>query len=78
MLQADAPPGCSRPSWRPAPTSSTSCTRPQAWSPRSSRSASPTRSIRLRAHAFANDRPLTEMAADIVARRLRFDPEEEP
>ena len=34
--------------------------------------------VRLRAHAFANDRPLAEIAADVVARRLRFDPEEEP
>jgi hypothetical protein len=29
--------------------------------------------IRLRAHAFGNDRPLGEVAADVVARRLRFD-----
>ncbi len=29
--------------------------------------------IRLRAHAFGNDRPLTEVAKDVVARRLRFD-----
>jgi hypothetical protein len=29
--------------------------------------------IRLRAHAFGNDRPLAEVAADVVARRLRFD-----
>ena len=28
--------------------------------------------IRLRAHAFANDRPLTDVAQDVVARRLRF------
>lgn len=28
--------------------------------------------IRLRAHAFANDRPLTDIADDVVARRLRF------
>ena len=28
--------------------------------------------IRLRAYAFANDRPLTEVAEDVVARRLRF------
>jgi hypothetical protein len=27
---------------------------------------------RLRAHAFANDRPLTAVARDVVARRLRF------
>ena len=32
--------------------------------------------IRLRAHAFANDRPLTEVAQDVVGRRLRFDPHE--
>lgn len=29
--------------------------------------------IRLRAHAFSNDRPLTDVARDVVARRLRFD-----
>jgi hypothetical protein len=29
--------------------------------------------VRLRAHAFGNDRALTEVARDVVARRLRFD-----
>lgn len=29
--------------------------------------------IRLRAHAFGNDRPLVEVAQEVVARRLRFD-----
>ena len=29
--------------------------------------------IRLRAHAFGNDRALTDVARDVVARRLRFD-----
>jgi hypothetical protein len=29
--------------------------------------------VRLRAHAFGNDRPLTHVAADVVARTLRFD-----
>ena len=29
--------------------------------------------IRLRAYAFGHDRPLAEVAKDIVARRLRFD-----
>ncbi len=29
--------------------------------------------IRLRAHAFGNDRPLTEVAQDVVARKLRLD-----
>jgi hypothetical protein len=29
--------------------------------------------VRLRAHAYAEDRPLSEVAADVVARRLRFD-----
>jgi len=28
---------------------------------------------RLRAHAYGNDRPIARMAADVVARRLRFD-----
>jgi hypothetical protein len=32
--------------------------------------------VRLRAHAFADDRPLAEVAADVVARRLRFAPED--
>lgn len=29
--------------------------------------------VRIRAHAYAENRPLSEVAADIVARRLRFD-----
>jgi hypothetical protein len=29
--------------------------------------------IRLRAYAFGNDRPLTDVAQDVVARRVRFD-----
>jgi hypothetical protein len=29
---------------------------------------------RLRARAFADQRPLAELAADVVYRRLRFDP----
>jgi len=29
--------------------------------------------IRLRAYAFGNDRPLTDVARDVVARTLRFD-----
>ncbi|MBB3662031.1 MULTISPECIES: GAF and ANTAR domain-containing protein [Prauserella salsuginis group] len=33
---------------------------------------------RLRAHAFTGDTPLSEVAADVVARRLRFRPEVEP
>ena len=28
--------------------------------------------IRLRAHAFGNARPLSDVARDVVARRLRF------
>jgi hypothetical protein len=28
--------------------------------------------VRLRAHAYARDRPITEIAADVLARRLRF------
>jgi hypothetical protein len=31
--------------------------------------------IRLRASAFVNDRPIAEIAEDIVARRLRFRPD---
>ncbi|MGH3822748.1 MAG: GAF and ANTAR domain-containing protein [Pseudonocardiaceae bacterium] len=31
---------------------------------------------RLRARAFAGQRPLSELAADVVARRVRFDPED--
>ena len=30
--------------------------------------------LRLRAHAFGHDRALTEVAHDVVARTLRFDP----
>jgi hypothetical protein len=29
--------------------------------------------IRLRAYAFGNDRPLTEVAKEVVSRTLRFD-----
>jgi hypothetical protein len=32
---------------------------------------------RLRARAFADQRPLTDLAADVVARRIRFDPAKE-
>ena len=31
--------------------------------------------IRLRAYAYAQDRRLRDVAADVVARRLRFDPD---
>jgi hypothetical protein len=34
--------------------------------------------LRLRAYAFAHDRPLTEVARDVIARRLRLEPDEEP
>ncbi len=30
---------------------------------------------RIRAHAYAENRPLTDVAADFVARRLRFEPD---
>lgn len=30
--------------------------------------------VRLRAHAYATDRPLGEIARDVIARRLRFEP----
>ena len=29
--------------------------------------------VRLRAHAYAQERPIAEVAADVVARRLRFE-----
>jgi hypothetical protein len=29
--------------------------------------------VRLKAYAFGNDRPLTDVAKDVVARKLRFD-----
>jgi len=29
--------------------------------------------VRLRGYAFGNDRPLTDVAKDVVARKLRFD-----
>jgi hypothetical protein len=32
---------------------------------------------RLRAHAFATDRPIDEVARDVVGRRLRFDEEKQ-
>jgi hypothetical protein len=32
--------------------------------------------LRLRAYAFASDRPLTDVARDVIARRLRFDPDD--
>jgi AmiR/NasT family two-component response regulator len=31
---------------------------------------------RLRAHAYAENRPLTDVARDVVARRIRFDREQ--
>jgi hypothetical protein len=31
--------------------------------------------IRLRAYAYAHDRRLRDVASDVVARRLRFDPD---
>ncbi len=31
--------------------------------------------VRLRAYAFGNDRPLTQVARDVVSRTLRFDAE---
>ncbi|MEU3958280.1 GAF and ANTAR domain-containing protein [Streptomyces buecherae] len=34
--------------------------------------------VRLRAHAFARGRRLADVAADVVARRLRFSPDAEP
>jgi hypothetical protein len=33
---------------------------------------------RLRAHAYAHDRRLADVAADVVARRLRFEPDPDP
>jgi GAF domain-containing protein len=30
--------------------------------------------VRLRAHAFTTDRPLGDVAGDVIARRMRFDP----
>jgi hypothetical protein len=34
--------------------------------------------VRLRAYAYAQDRRLSEVARDIVARRLRLNPDPEP
>ncbi|WP_327315827.1 ANTAR domain-containing protein [Streptomyces sp. NBC_01235] len=34
--------------------------------------------VRLRAHAYAQERRLADVAADVVARRLRFSPDTEP
>ncbi len=33
--------------------------------------------IRLKAHSFGNDRPLKDVARDVVARTLRFDTQAE-
>jgi hypothetical protein len=33
---------------------------------------------RLRAYAYAHDRPLGDVARDVVGRRLRFDPDPKP
>jgi hypothetical protein len=33
--------------------------------------------VRLRAYAYAHDRRLRDVAADVVARRLRFEPDAE-
>jgi hypothetical protein len=33
--------------------------------------------LRLRAYAFTHDRPLTDVARDVIDRRLRFDPDDE-
>jgi hypothetical protein len=33
--------------------------------------------VRLRGYAYAHDRRLREVAADVVARRLRFEPDAE-
>ncbi|KAA0085478.1 ANTAR domain-containing protein [Mycolicibacterium sp. P9-64] len=33
--------------------------------------------LRLRAYAFANDRPLIDVARDVIERRLRFDPDDQ-
>jgi hypothetical protein len=35
-------------------------------------------SVRLRARAFASGAKLGDLAADVVGRRLRFDPDPEP
>ena len=32
--------------------------------------------LRLRAHAFTQDRPLAEVAREVIERRLRFHPDE--
>ncbi|GIE36645.1 GAF domain-containing protein [Actinoplanes italicus] len=34
--------------------------------------------VRLRAYAYAEDRPLSEVATDVVTRRLRFDSSQQP
>jgi hypothetical protein len=34
--------------------------------------------LRLRGHAFGQDRPLIEVAREVIGRRLRFEPDEEP
>ena len=54
-------------------TATPRCTRPPAWSPRSSGCRSTWRFVRLRARAFAERRALRVVAREVVARRLRLE-----
>ena len=71
-VPASPGPGGSRRHW---PWATPRSTRPPACSPSSSASAITDAYLRLRAYAFVNDLRLTDVARDIVARRLRLRPD---
>ena len=62
-----------RTSWPDRPTSTSSSTRPPAWSRSNSGSPWPTRSSACGPTPSPYDRPLRDVADDVVARRLQFD-----
>ena len=63
VLQANAPPGRWPPSWRPAPTSSIVVHQASGMVAVQLDVSVGQALIRLRAHAFGNDRPLADVAA---------------
>ena len=73
-MQADAPAGrAGRRAGGRFATSISSCTRPPGMVAAQLDVSVGDALVRLRAYAFANDRPLADIARDVVARRLRFD-----
>ena len=73
VMQANAPPGSLAAELEAAATSTSSCTKPSGMVAAQLEVSVGQALIRLRAYAFGNDRPLIEVAEDVVARRLRFD-----